>query len=273
MPHLAKLKKERTKPPEPDAGAIVNRKAVFDEIARLQKTIYRSKRYVRNWAGAVLHPRGLTPAEKKQIAKRMAVHNVQIEAACEDLQRVADQARAEKQDDIVAYVVSLIGWAVNPEIIEAPQQSAGAGDVGGELKPKHNDDFTMVNWFGTEYVFSLGLQAGAIRELWKEWEKSGLGLHQSTISERIDAERANFRLPHVFRDHPAYGLMIQSCGDGKYRLANGGDKPQLPLPRRKARKPKAMKAVLPVQNNGLSERALRAKRKFEAEYAAANSED
>jgi hypothetical protein len=86
-------------------------------------------------------------------------------------------------------------------------------------KPTHNADFTMVNWFGEEYTFALGLQSSALKALWEEWEKTGLGLHQDTIRNSIDAERDSFRMDTAFRKHPAFGTMIQKIGDGKYKLA------------------------------------------------------
>jgi hypothetical protein len=84
---------------------------------------------------------------------------------------------------------------------------------------RHSADFTYVYWFDREYKFALGLQAGAVRELWAEWKETGLGLHQETIRERIDAERGNFRMAHVFRNHEALNTMIVKDGDGRYRLA------------------------------------------------------
>ena len=149
---------------------------------------------------------------------------------------------------------------------DMPAPAAGPVEPVG---PSHNADFTMVNWYGTEYTFSPGLQAGAVKALWEEWEKTGLGLHQESVRERIDAERDNFRLSHVFRGHPAYGVMILPCGDGKYRLGKSDAKIQ--SPKKKARTTK--KQVSPVRNGGLSERALRAKRMIDAEYAAAHPED
>lgn len=83
---------------------------------------------------------------------------------------------------------------------------------------KHNADFTMVNWFGTEYQFALGVQSSAVKALWEEWEKSGLGLSQQTIRGIIDAERDAFRMVHVFRNHPAWKTMIHGDGKGRYRI-------------------------------------------------------
>ena len=82
----------------------------------------------------------------------------------------------------------------------------------------HNADFTMVKWFGTEHQFALGVQSAAVGALWTEWEKTGLGLHQQTICEAIDEKRDSFRMDTAFRKHPAWGTMIQRCGDGRYKL-------------------------------------------------------
>ncbi len=140
-------------------------------------------------------------------------------------------------------------------------------------KPTHNADFTMVRWYGAEYQFSPGLQAASIKELWREWEKTGFGLHQETIRQSVDAERDTFRLSHVFRDHPAYGVMIQSCGEGKYRLTKPDASAKPKTPHRKRAKIKAAATKPPVIAAGLSPGALRAKQKIEAEHAAAHPED
>jgi hypothetical protein len=85
-------------------------------------------------------------------------------------------------------------------------------------KPVHSEDFTFVSWYGAEYTFALGVQSSAVRALWQEWEKTGLGLHQETIRNAIDVERDSFRMDTAFCGHVAFGAMIQRCGDGKYRL-------------------------------------------------------
>lgn len=145
---------------------------------------------------------------------------------------------------------------IKPTVSAAPFEPA---------RPTHNADFTMVDWYGTEYAFSPGLQAGAVKALWQEWEKTGLGLHHETIRDSVDAERDNFRLPHVFRQHPAYGAMILSNGKGLYVLGNGGTKAR--SPKRKTRAPKPVKPIKPTEARGYNERALRAKRKIEADFA------
>lgn len=97
-------------------------------------------------------------------------------------------------------------------------KASGAAAVNASPDARHSADFSHVYWFGQEYKFAIGLQAGAVRALWAEWEKTGLGLHQETIRVEIDAERDNFRMAHVFRNHPALGRMIDKDGEGRYRL-------------------------------------------------------
>jgi hypothetical protein len=106
--------------------------------------------------------------------------------------------------------------------INESELAAKAEDRYTAPKAVHNSDFTMVNWFGTEHHFCLGVQSTAVKVLWEEWERSGLGLHQDTIRVAIDEERDNFRMDNAFRNHPAFGTMIQRCGDGRYRLAPPG---------------------------------------------------
>ncbi len=126
------------------------------------------------------------------------------------------------------------------------------------VAPTHNADFTMVNWFGEEYTFALGVQSSALKSLWEEWEKTGLGLHQDTIRNSIDAERDSFRMDTAFRKHPAFGKMIQKIGDGKYKLAPPpGDRPPAPSKKKKsagitsgARQKRASAHTAPLHSRG-----------------------
>jgi hypothetical protein len=45
----------------------------------------------------------------------------------------------------------------------------------------------------------------------------------------------------AFRNHPAFGLMIHSCGDGRYKLAPPGTQPPR-QPRKAKRRAKGTKA-------------------------------
>jgi hypothetical protein len=97
----------------------------------------------------------------------------------------------------------------------------------------HSTDFTTVTWYGTEYTFALGVQSAAVKALWEEWQKTGLGLHQSTICKAVDAERDSFRMDKAFRGNRALGTMIRSVGDGKYRLMKPTEPPPKPTTKKK----------------------------------------
>ena len=116
--------------------------------------------------------------------------------------------------------------------LERRSPAAGAGQAESAV---HNDDFTMVVWYGAEYHFALGVQSTAVRALWEEWKKSGLGLHQETIHKKVDPERNSFRMDTAFRGHAAFETMIQKCGDGRYKLAPPGSQPPR-QPRKKAKR-------------------------------------
>jgi len=157
---------------------------------------------------------------------------------------------------------------------EKPEPVALATVPDEPAKRTHSTDFTTAEWDGTKYTFSP-LQADTVKALWQEYEKTGFGLHQNAIRESLDHERGNFRVPHVFRKHPAYGVMIHSCGRGKYRLGKPDaiTKTKTKTPSKKPVKAKAAATVPPVSSNGLSPLGMRAKQKIEAEYAAAHPED
>jgi hypothetical protein len=115
-------------------------------------------------------------------------------------------------------------------LVEELKKPAAAPTPGDE-KPAvhHSDDFTSVVWYGTAYYFKQGMQADSVKALWKQWEKSpGLGLHAGTILQTLDSsiERDRFRMPLVFRDHPAWGSMIVTAGKGIYRLAEPPQRPK-----------------------------------------------
>lgn len=89
--------------------------------------------------------------------------------------------------------------------------------------PIHSDDFTHVNWFGTEYRFAFGHQANVVRLLWEEWAKGRLGLSQQTIAKAIESGNDHYKIQHTFRGHPALGSMIMRVGKGIYALVEPQD--------------------------------------------------
>ena len=147
------------------------------------------------------------------------LRHVEIECPVKDAQQRLDVAteRFWKICDLIELAqdaLMLIGQ--QPEPGQAAIECAGLEKTSEQYF--HNADFTMVNWYGTEYKFSIGLQSRVVNALWKEYTENGLGLHQETINTRINAEKDNFRLKHVFRNHPAFRTMIQSDGRGTFRL-------------------------------------------------------
>jgi hypothetical protein len=127
-----------------------------------------------------------------------------------DIRNPPPQKRAAaNRDEALSTLAELRKWITQ---INGNQQSASNQAI-------HNADYTMVNWFGTEYHFALGVQSQVVRVLWEEWEHTQLGLHQETIREKIDAARDSFRVDLAFRNHPALGKMIRRCGDGCYKLS------------------------------------------------------
>jgi hypothetical protein len=133
---------------------------------------------------------------------------------------VIDETRSDVKRHALGLARDMRVWASQLGAGTAGVKMTAQQDVTSrEKKATHNADFTMVNWFGEEYTFALGLQSSALKALWEEWEKTGLGLHQDTIRNSIDAERDSFRMDTAFRKHPAFGTMIQKIGDGKYKLA------------------------------------------------------
>lgn len=119
------------------------------------------------------------------------------------------------------------------EDLDDDKELFGPPDDPRRNRNTHNADFTMVVWCGVEYHFAIGVQASAVKALWEEWERSGLGLHQQTIRNAVDAERDNFRIDTVFRNHPAFKTMIQRCGDGRYKLAKPDPSANPAKPKRK----------------------------------------
>jgi hypothetical protein len=141
---------------------------------------------------------------------------------------VIDETRSDVKRHALGLARDMRVWASQLGAGTAGVKMTAQQDVTSrEKKATHNADFTMVNWFGEEYTFALGVQSSALKALWEEWEKTGLGLHQDTIRNSIDAERDSFRMDTAFRKHPAFGRMIKKIGDGKYKLARwpGGTTP------------------------------------------------
>ena len=88
----------------------------------------------------------------------------------------------------------------------------------------HSDDFTSCIWFGARYEFTR-LQAACVKALWEARERGHGTLNQETIQKKSGSSAAYFRLDKTFRDHPAFGVMIQKASKGIYKLAPPTENP------------------------------------------------
>src|SRR5262249_29691949 len=90
-----------------------------------------------------------------------------------------------------------------------PGRPAGGKDP-PDPHAKHSEDFTSVDWFGTNYCFTRR-QAGCVKVLWAAWENGTAALYQTTILDRAGSAMADNekpRLAKLLRGHPAWGKMI-----------------------------------------------------------------
>jgi hypothetical protein len=95
-----------------------------------------------------------------------------------------------------------------------------------------------VNWDGTHYTFSKGLQAESVGVLWKEYEKGQHSLSQETVGKAAGSVAQRFELRKVFRarkqgggyePHPAWGTMILHSTKGCFQLAPLARIPTAPM--------------------------------------------
>ncbi len=126
--------------------------------------------------------------------------------------REFEQRVRDRLTTLLGYIDRLEGFVSLPRPSDDSRRSA----------TMHSADFTSINWFGRRYEFNK-TQAKCIELLWAEWEKGGLGLSEKTIRGEIGSENDNYRLVHTFRiksggQHPAWGTMIRTAGQGIFRL-------------------------------------------------------
>jgi hypothetical protein len=95
---------------------------------------------------------------------------------------------------------------------------------GAPVSPEfaHAEDFTWMIFGGFKYDFSKGNQSESIKALWESWERGGrrdgCGLSEKTIGEKCGSAADDFRLAHVFRNHPAWGEVIRPVQKGVFAL-------------------------------------------------------
>lgn len=102
----------------------------------------------------------------------------------------------------------------------ADARDVASGNTAGEHL--HADDFSWIIWNGIKYDFTKGNQSESIRALWNSWEKGmkrdGCGLKEETIAQLVDSQSVDFRLGKVFRNHPAWGVVIRPVSKGVFAL-------------------------------------------------------
>jgi hypothetical protein len=103
----------------------------------------------------------------------------------------------------------------------AQQQSAEAPPPAADQAPlprcRHSVDFRDVVWNGVSYKFGR-LQAISVKVMWQAWENGTPELGQRTILAEAGSDST--KLVDVFRNHPAWGVMIVTGSTpGTYRLS------------------------------------------------------
>ena len=87
-------------------------------------------------------------------------------------------------------------------------------DLGGDT---HGPDFRSVRWGGDTYTFSPN-QAACVRQWWEAMENGTPDVGGDTVLATSDINSQ--RLQDVFRNHPAWGVLIVSgATKGAYRIA------------------------------------------------------
>ncbi|QDU95186.1 hypothetical protein Pla8534_29980 [Lignipirellula cremea] len=83
----------------------------------------------------------------------------------------------------------------------------------------HSVDFRSLQWFGTPYTFTAN-QAPVVRLLYEHWKTGTPEVGDETLLSAVDPEAPPARIDTLFRDHPAWGVMIvRGSTKGTRRLA------------------------------------------------------
>jgi len=98
------------------------------------------------------------------------------------------------------------------------------GDPNKMSKPTHSADFHSTNWYGRIFTFGP-TQAAAFKLFWEAWEVGSPELGGTFVIENCGAKST--KLADVFRDHPAWGVLIlPGATKGNFRLPDGPIGPQ-----------------------------------------------
>jgi hypothetical protein len=114
-------------------------------------------------------------------------------------------------------VLSLAPARLDAMAAGVKSRQPGHGDVAGSI------DFRSVRWFGEIYSFTAN-QAPVVKLLYEHWLAGTPDVGDDTLLSAVDPESPPARVRVLFRDHPAWEVMIVAGGTrGTHRLA---DSPQ-----------------------------------------------
>jgi hypothetical protein len=101
-------------------------------------------------------------------------------------------------------------------VVEAMRGPPNAG-VHVRSANQHSPDFRSVTWNDDRYSFTAK-QAAIVEHLWSAFGRGVPDVGDGTLLELVDSQGA--RVSHVFRDHPAWDVMIiPGATRGTRRLA------------------------------------------------------
>ncbi len=80
---------------------------------------------------------------------------------------------------------------------------------------RHSEDFSEVYWFGKPFYFTP-IKSRVIAALWQAWQNGTPVLSSRFLANAAACETQ--KLSDIFKDDPAWGLMVQFDGVGKYWL-------------------------------------------------------
>lgn len=140
--------------------------------------------------------------------------------------RLLSLEKAEKSASIPPEV-SLSNWnegakqfaamfAPMMQAFAAQHANAAKDPIADDPGSRHSDDFASVHWFGADYTFTKS-QRPVVETLWIAWKNKTPSVAKDTLIDKSGT--TGDRLDLVFRDHPAWGVMIVRDGQDTYRLA------------------------------------------------------
>jgi hypothetical protein len=117
-------------------------------------------------------------------------------------------------------------WSPAACLNDATSTTPGDGAPTSQFAPvapietAHSTDFRSVRWFGIAYAFTAN-QARVVEALWQAWAQGTPDVGDETLLEAVDHDAPPRSLRDVFRDSPAWSVMvIPGATKGSHRLAS-----------------------------------------------------